>query len=49
VPQLRLREPEGAKVCGECAAPLAEALACPKCGTANPCAAHRGARLPDRL
>jgi hypothetical protein len=27
---------EGAKFCGECAAPLAAALACPRCGTANP-------------
>src|SRR5438093_3332863 len=27
---------EGAKFCGECAAPLAVALACPSCGTANP-------------
>ena len=27
---------EGAKFCGECAAPLAAALACPSCGTANP-------------
>jgi Double zinc ribbon len=26
---------EGAKFCGECAAPLAT-LACPSCGTANP-------------
>src|SRR5436190_5784049 len=27
---------EGAKFCGDCAAPLAAALACPSCGTANP-------------
>jgi len=27
---------EGAKFCGECAAPLAEALVCVKCGTPNP-------------
>src|SRR5206468_1037563 len=27
---------EGAKFCGECAAPLAAALACRSCGTANP-------------
>jgi uncharacterized membrane protein YvbJ len=27
---------EGAKFCGECAAPLAAALACPSCDTANP-------------
>jgi double zinc ribbon protein len=27
---------EGAKFCGECAAPLAAALACPSCGTTNP-------------
>jgi hypothetical protein len=27
---------EGAKFCGECAAPLAEALTCRSCGTANP-------------
>src|SRR5262249_50259064 len=27
---------EGAKFCGECAAPLAVTLACPSCGTANP-------------
>jgi class 3 adenylate cyclase len=27
---------EGAKFCGECAAPLTEALVCAKCGTANP-------------
>src|SRR5262249_31402488 len=27
---------EGARFCGECAAPLAEALVCTKCGTANP-------------
>src|SRR5206468_9485924 len=27
---------QGAKFCGECAAPLAVALACPRCGTANP-------------
>ncbi len=27
---------EGAKFCGECAAPLAAAQGCPSCGTANP-------------
>ena len=27
---------EGAKFCGECAKPIAEALVCLKCGTANP-------------
>ena len=27
---------EGAKFCGECAAPLATTVACPSCGTANP-------------
>src|SRR5262249_51397666 len=27
---------EGAKFCGECAAPLADSLVCAKCGTANP-------------
>jgi Double zinc ribbon len=27
---------EGAKFCGDCAAPLTAALACPSCGTANP-------------
>ena len=27
---------EGAKFCGECAAPLASALTCRSCGTANP-------------
>ena len=27
---------EGAKFCGECAAPLAAALACRSCGTTNP-------------
>jgi class 3 adenylate cyclase len=34
---------EGAKFYGECAAPLAEALACPKCRTANP----KGRRFCD--
>src|SRR2546422_146636 len=27
---------EGAKFCGDCAAPLAELAPCPQCGTVNP-------------
>jgi class 3 adenylate cyclase len=43
VSELRFREHAGIKFCGECAEPLAPALACPRCGTANP----KGRRFCD--